>query len=140
MSESPAQLPDVPQGFLTYPTHSVLALLPDIDDAMSATQDLEAAGYSRDERWVLVGPEGAERLDINGRHHGLHGRIYRLVGHLGDDREELVNTAHHLRSGGVALRVHAEEERKADAARILRAHGSEHSVYLGRGHFEPLGP
>jgi len=134
---SAPDLPDVPAKFLVYPNHNVIALLPTADAAAAAIADLSAAGY--DEAFVLVGPEGAEQLDLDGHHHGLRGRVYRALGHIGDEHEELVRAAEHLRSGGVALRVHSTEHRARDTARILQDHGAVHAAYFGTFTFESLG-
>jgi hypothetical protein len=137
VSENDSNLPDLPGDFVVYPKQSVVALLPDCDAAAAAIDDLSTAGY--DDTLVLSGPDGVARLDLTGRHHGLRGRIYRVVEELGDEHEELVRTEKHLREGGVAVRVHADEDNKAQAARILREHGSTHAAYYGRFTFEPLG-
>lgn len=137
MSENDSNLPDLPGDFVVYPKESVVALLPDCDAAAAAISDLSAAGF--DDTLVLSGPDGVARLDLTGRHHGLRGRIYRVVEELGDEHEELVRTEKHVREGGVAVRVRADEKRKAEAARILREHGSTHTTYFGRYTFESLG-
>jgi hypothetical protein len=136
VSENDAKVPDLPDDFVMYQSQSVAGLLPDCDAAAAAVADLDAAGFG--DALVLSGPEGLERLDVTGRHHGLRGRIYRFVGEWSDEHEELARAEKHLRSGGVVLRVQADEQKKAEAARILREHGSTHSVYFGRFTFEPL--
>lgn len=135
-----AEFPEPPEGLLLYPAGAVIALMTDADAVSSAMDDLTGAGFPRDEMYVLVGPAGAERLDVTGRHHGLLGRIYRILGHLGDDHEELSRAVNHLRGGGLALRFPASGDEKAVAARILREHGARHAVYMGKTTFESLDP
>ena len=135
-----ATFPEPPEGFLRYPAGTVIALMTDADAVSAAMDDLTAAGFPRDHMYVLVGPAGAERLDVTGRHHGLLGRIYRILGRLGDDHEELSRAVDHLRRGGLALRIPASGDETAVAARILREHGAQHAVYMGKRTFESLDP
>ena len=134
------EFPEPPEGFLRYPEESVFALMTDADAVSAAMDDLTGAGFPRDEMYVLVGPAGAERLDVTGQHHGLLGRIYRIVEQLGDEHEELSRAVEHLQGGGLALRFPASRDEKAVAARILREHGAQHMAYLGKATFESLDP
>ena len=135
-----AEFPEPPEEFLKYPAGNVIALMTDGDAVSAALDDLTSAGFARDKMYVLAGPAGAERLDVTGQHHGLLGRIYRIVGQVGDEREELLQAANHLQAGGLALRVPAAKDNKAIAARILREHGAVHIVYMGKATYETLGP
>src|SRR5256885_1079911 len=94
-------LPEPPDGLLTAPVDSVVALLDGPDEAHAALEELVGAGFARDRISVLCGPKGAERLDVSGRHHGLRGRIYRLIEWIGDERELLVRSGDHLAAGGL---------------------------------------
>src|SRR5688572_19634366 len=117
---SSADFPEPPEGFLKYPAGNVIALMTDGAAVSAALADLTNAGFPRDKMYVLVGPAGAERLDVSGQHHGLRGRVYRMAGQVGDEHEELLRAANHLQAGGLALRVPATKDEKAVAARILR--------------------
>src|ERR687891_2130400 len=110
---SGTDFPEPPEEFLKYPAGNLIALMTDGDAVAAALDDLTGAGFPRDEMYVLVGPAGAERLDVTGRHHGLLGRIYRILGRLGDDHEELSRAVGHLRRGGLALRVPASGDETA---------------------------
>jgi hypothetical protein len=132
--------PAPPEGLLTYPTNRVAAQLDDADEACVAIEDLDRAGFDRSKIFALVGPEGAERLDVSGRHHGLHGRVYRFIERLGDERGELERAAEHLNAGGIMLFVPADDdERASGAATILRNHGGHRAVYFGKDHWVELG-
>ena len=135
-----AELPEPPEGFFRYPAGNVIALMTDGDAVSAAIDDLTSAGFAREAIYVLVGPTGAESLDVAGRHHGLRGRIYRVVERVGDEREELLRAVNHLEAGGFALRVPVTEDDKALAARIVKEHGAVHAAYLGKATYEPLGP
>ena len=137
---TPAEFPEPPEDFLSYPTGNVIALMNDADEVSAALDDLERAGFPRDETYVLVGPPGAERLDVTGEHHGLRGRVHRVLAQLGDEREELLQTADHLQAGGLAVRVPATNSDKAVAAGILEDHGAVHMFYAGKATWESLGP
>jgi len=133
------RLPDPPEGLIPYPTNRVRALMDDPDQVAAAVADLVQAGFERSEIFLLAGPLGAERLDVTGRHHGLRGRIYRFLEHLGDEYEQLVVAADHLKAGGLLLMVPADEGNKDLAARILKGHGGGRLVHFGKGHWESLG-
>jgi hypothetical protein len=131
--------PEPPEGLLKAPEDSVVALLDGPDQAEAAIEELAGEGFERDRIYVLCGPKGAERLDVSGRHHGLRGRIYRLIEWMGDEKDLLLRSRDHLAAGGLVMTVPADEERKAAAARILGSHGGHGMAHFGRGHWEPLG-
>lgn len=131
--------PDRPERLVTYPTNRVRALMDDPDQVATTVEDLVQAGFERTDIFVLAGPSGADRLDVTGRHHGLRGRIHRFVEHLGDEYEQLVVAAEHLKAGGLLIMVPADEANKARAARILKGHGGDRLVHFGKGHWESLG-
>jgi hypothetical protein len=131
--------PEPPEGLIKAPENSVIALLDGPDEVEAAIGELTAEGFEPDRISVLCGPKGAERLDVSGRHHGLRGRIYRLVERIGDQRELLVRAGDHLAAGGLLLMVPADDSQKAAAARILGRHGGHDMAHFGRGHWEPLG-
>jgi hypothetical protein len=131
--------PHPPEGLVTYPTDRVRALMNDPDEVAAAIEDLVQAGFERNDIFVLAGPSGAERLDVSGRHHGLRGRIYRFIEHLGDEFEQLEIAAEHMRTGGLLILVPADDDDKVGAARILKEHGGDRLVHFGKGHWESLG-
>ena len=131
--------PEPPEGLLTAPVDRVVALLDGPDEAEAALEELVAAGFDRDQIFVLCGPKGAERLDVSGRHHGLRGRIYRLLERIGDERELLLRSRDHLAAGGLLMTVPADDTEKSTAADILGAHGGHGMAHFGKGHWEPLG-
>lgn len=132
--------PEPPEGLLKTPENSVVALLDGPDEAAAAIEELTAAGFDRDGISVLCGPAGAERLDVSGRHHGLRGRVYRLIESIGDEKGLLFRADRHLKAGGLVMSVPAHDDNKATVARILGAHGAHGMAHFGKGHFEPLGP
>ena len=138
-SDEGFEFPEPPDRLLKPRANSVIALLDEPDQAQAALQDLVAQGFDRDSIFVLCGPKGAERLDVSGRHHGLRGRVYRLLERLGDEEERLVRAGDHLAAGGLVLSVPADDSQKATVARILGGHGSHDMAHFGRGHWEPLG-
>lgn len=136
---SSTDFPEPPEEFLKYPAGNLIALMTDGDAVAAALDDLTRSGFPRDKMYVLAGPAGAERLDVTGRHHGLRGRVYRSL-QVGDEHEELLRAADHLQAGGLAVRVPADKDEKAEAARILGEHGAVHIVYMGKATYETLGP
>jgi hypothetical protein len=69
------QFLEPPDGFLSTPTHQLMAFLSAPDDAAQATTELVAAGFPRDGIYVMVGEDAAVKIDPTGKHHGLRGRI-----------------------------------------------------------------
>jgi hypothetical protein len=137
--EEEIDLPDPPEGLVTYPTNRVRALMDDPDEVAAAIEDLVQAGFEGGGIFVLAGPQGAKRLDATGRHHGLRGRLYRFIEHLGDEHEELMAASEHLTAGGLVILVPADDEKKDVAARTLKAHGGHRMIHFGKGHWESLG-
>ena len=131
--------PEPPERLLTAPVDSVVALLDGPDEAEAALEELVAAGFDRERIFVLCGPKGAERLDVSGRHHGLRGRVHRLIEWIGDERELLVRSRDHLATGGLVITVPADHRDMSTAARILGAHGGHGMAHFGKRHWEPLG-
>lgn len=131
--------PAPPDDFLTYRPHRLVALLDDPESVQEAIQDLAEAGFSAEEIHVLSGPEGAEKLDVTGRHHGLRGRIYRLVEHvLGDEHHWLHEHTEHIARGGYGVAVSAREENRHDASEILARHGAHDAAYFDEWHWHRL--
>jgi hypothetical protein len=125
-------------GFLKHPRNKVIALLDDVDSVGRAISDLVRAGFERESIDVLSGAEGAVRLDLDGRHHGLRARLYRWVEGLSDIREWLERHSHHITRGGFGLAVSADKNRKAEAANILQEHGAHDGAFFGAAYWERL--
>jgi hypothetical protein len=138
-SDKEFAFPEPPEGLLKAPENSVVAHLDGPDNAQAAIEELTADGFQRDQIYVLCGAKGAERLDVSGRHHGLRGRVYRLIEWMGDEKGLLLRSRDHLAAGGLVMAVPADDSRKAAAASILGRHGGHDMVHFGRGHWEPLG-
>jgi hypothetical protein len=131
--------PEPPEGLVTPDQDSVVAFLDSADELGAAIDELAEQGFDRDSVWVLCGPEGAERLDVGGKHHGLTGKVYRLIEWMSDEKGLLFRAREHLQAGGLVVSVPADEEHKAAAARVLGAHGARQMAHFGPNHWEPLG-
>jgi hypothetical protein len=138
-SDEEFEFPEPPDGLLKPSANSVIAFLDEPDQAEAAVRDLVAQGFDGGGIWVLCGPKGAERLDVSGRHHGLRGRVYRLLEWLGDEKGGLLRARDHLVAGGLVISVPADEGQRSTAARILGSHGGHDMAHFGRDHWEPLG-
>jgi hypothetical protein len=131
--------PDPPEGLVKPDDDSVVAFLDGPDQAEAAMEQLVRDGFDGERIYVLCGPKGAQRLDVSGAHHGLRGRVYRLLEWMSDEKGILFRARDHLEAGGLVMSVPADEDHKADAARILGAHGAHGMAHFGRDHWEPLG-
>lgn len=131
--------PEPPEGLVKPREDTVVAFLDGPDQAEAAMEELLELGFDHDRIAVLCGPKGAERLDVDGRHHGLRGRIYRLIEWMSDEKGILFRARDHLEEGGLVISVPADDDRKAAAARVLGAHGGHGMAHFGPNHWEPLG-
>jgi hypothetical protein len=128
-----------PEGLLTAPENRVIAHMDHPDGLPATVDDLAEAGFDRNEIFVLCGQKGAERLDVSGRHHGLVGRIYRLLEWTIDAHEVLLQSEQHLAAGGLVIGVPADEDNMDSVSRILREHGAHYIHYFGKNTFRRLG-
>jgi hypothetical protein len=131
--------PAPPEGLVKPDENSVVAFIDQPDQVETAMEQLVQEGFDREGVWVLCGPKGAARLDVYGKHHGLRGRVYRLLEWMSDEKGILFRARDHLDAGGLIMSVRADEEQKATAARVLGAHGGHGMAHFGRNHWEPLG-
>ena len=138
-SDAESAFPEFPEGLVKPQKNSVVAFIDEPDQVEAAMEELVAHGFDREQIYVLCGTEGAQRLDVSGRHHGLRGRIYRLVEWMSDEKGILFRARDHLAGGGLVLSVPADEDQKAPAARILGGHGGHGMAHFGPDHWEPLG-
>lgn len=138
-SDEELTFPEPPEGLVKPQEDSVVAFLDAPDQVVAAMEELAEQGFERDRIWVLCGPKGAERLDVDGRHNRLRGRVYRLVEWMSDEKGILFRARDHLEAGGLVLSVPADEDRKSSAARVLGVHGAHGMAHFGRDHWEPLG-
>lgn len=138
-SDDEFAFPEPPEGLVRPQDDTVVAFLDGPDEVEAAMEELTEQGFDRERIWVLCGPKGAERLDVSGHHHGLRGRVYRLIEWMSDEKGILFRARDHLAAGGLILSVAADEDQKPSAARILGAHGGHGMAHFGRDHWEPLG-
>jgi hypothetical protein len=115
------------------------ALMDDPDEVVAAIEELVEAGIDRDQIFVLCGPDGAERLNIYGRHRGLRGHIFRFVEQFGDVAQNRQKSIDHMKAGGYWMSVPADEADKISVATILGRHEAHDMIHYGPYHQERLG-
>jgi hypothetical protein len=120
--------------FIGYPTDSLLAVLPDSENAAAAARDLKAAGIPDRDITILRGEEGSSRFDPTGAVHGLFTRLRRIVSFtVMDQLPDMAWYDAAIQGGQAVLLVRVRgDERKADAIRIVREHGGHFINYYGR--------
>ncbi|MGH2721041.1 MAG: hypothetical protein ACRDJO_05500 [Actinomycetota bacterium] len=131
---------ELPDDLLTLRPNTLIAALDDVEDVKAAIEELVAAGFPKEEIYVLGGKEGAEKLDPTGEHHGLRGRLVRLLERFGEETLLLEQHAEHLERGGLTVVVPADDEQVSRAAAVAGRHGAHDMFHLGEGHWEPVGP
>ena len=123
-----------PARFIGYPTDSLLAVLPDAENAAQAAAAVNAAGIPDRDITVLRGDEGASRFDPTGAVHGLVARLRRIVSFtVMDQLPDMAWYDAAIRAGQVVvmLRVRGDDP-KAKTIRILRDRGGHFINYYGR--------
>jgi hypothetical protein len=120
--------------FIGYPTNSLLAVVPDADRAATAAAAIKAAGIPDRDITVLRGDEGASRFDPTGAVHGLLTRLRRIVSFtVMDQLPDMAWYDAAIRAGQAVVMVRLRgDDRKTEAARILREHGGHFINYYGR--------
>jgi hypothetical protein len=125
-----------------YPGGTVIGLLSGQPEIENARARLEQAGFAADRYDVLHGEQDAERLDVEGKAHGMAGTIVRrLQALVSDEADHVRGYAEHLRAGGyvVGVSVGADEQAKERAADALRAAGAGSLNYYAADYVEDLG-
>ena len=145
---------ELPDDLLTLRPDTLIAALDDVEDVKAAIGELVAAGFPKEEIYVLGGKagfpkeeiyvlggkEGAGKLDPTGEHHGLRGRLVRLLERFGEETLLLEQHAEHLERGGFTILVPAGDEQVSTAADVASRYGAHDMFHLGEGHWEPIGP
>jgi hypothetical protein len=122
-------------GYQYEPTRAVTAIFPAPGDTAGVLNALTAAALDQRRVFVFTGPEGADRLDPEGRHHGPWVRFRRfLSGQFDEGREVLHHEEQALRAGGTVVEVFTSGEpaQKEQAANALKAAGGMDVMYWGR--------
>jgi hypothetical protein len=124
---------------LRTPTHRVIGVLPDPDEATASVLELSEAGFDPADIHAICGEEGLRRLDPSGKHHGLHGRLIRAVEFVSSD-ETLSDYGDDIAAGAILVSVPApDDEAQTRAAHVLREHGATKLRYFGTAATTELG-
>lgn len=121
------------------PVGRVTAVYGTCDNLRSIIQSLNEAGFTDKEIDVFIGDEGADKLDLKKNQVGAIVRFLReLEMSLSDESEIHKLIDENLRSGGMVLNVLAgnDDQKKARAAQILKAHNAHDVRYWGRWSIE----
>lgn len=123
-----------PARFIGYPTDSLLAVVDSGETAAAVAAELKAAGVPDHDITVMRGDESAARFDATGAIHGIVARIRRLVSFtVMDQLPDMAWYEAAIRGGhAVVMAKLRGDQRKADAVRILKAHGAHFVNYYGR--------
>lgn len=123
-----------------YPTDTVVAIAGDDAAVTEAVRGLDAAGIPGDRVDLLQGPDGAERIDPDGRGHGSSGQHTRRVQNFwGNDASNAREYAEQLRRGSQLLAVSVSDREQAQlAGGALRDAGLTSVRYYSRHVVESL--
>jgi hypothetical protein len=129
------------KGYRYSPHRYVTAIFESRDALGRILKDLSDADFHKDQVEVFVGDDGAEKLDVTGKKYGIVTRFLRhMEEFFTDETDHLIKTDRALRHGGLAIEVFTwgNVEKKAEAARIMKAHGAHEVYYWGRWVIEKL--
>ena len=130
------------QGFMTYPTNKVLAVIDTPESVGEALDALAKTGVERDEILVSYGEQEARRIDASGERHGFKGRLLRALQQAGDvEVKHFARYQDELGKGRYLLEVPAKDaERRGRVHEVLRSHGGHFINYYGSWAVENLEP
>jgi hypothetical protein len=118
--------------FLRYPARKVIGVVDTPAELERVLEALSEAGFERDEITVFSGDEGIRTIDPKGVHHGLIGRLTRIVQVIGNEREHMERYEEELRAGHFLVIVPVPDERTKERAReAFRAAGGHFVDYYG---------
>ena len=113
--------------------------VPGLDEAAASLAELSEAGFAPEEIHAICGEEGVRRLDPSGKHHGLRGRLIRVVETVSTD-DTLSDYADDLAAGAILVSVPArDDDEQSRAAHVLREHGATKMRYFGTAATTELG-
>ena len=123
------------QGYQHSPIGSITAVFDSSNAVATAIESLLKAGFIDENIKVFVGEEGAEKLDVAGKKHGVMVRIMRNINEiLADETKLQKNTDAILRNGGAMIDVVTEGDaaKNKRVAQILKSHGAHDACYWGQ--------
>jgi hypothetical protein len=126
--------------FFRYPTNKLIGVVATPEELQATITELNEAGFGEDEIDELCGKEGADRLDISGKHHGLPARLYRYIGRLGDiESKNLQEYEQELLNGHYVLAIQvADEDKRMQVLNVIKSHGGHAVTFYGRWTLEGL--
>ena len=126
------------------PTDKVVGFIADPGDARAALRALRAAGFAAAEVEVLMGEEGAQRIDVTGEGHEASVHIVRSTQKppvYYDAPAIVTRVEQELLAGHYLVGVAAKEpEARARASGVLKSHGGHFINFYGRWAAEALEP
>jgi diadenosine tetraphosphate (Ap4A) HIT family hydrolase len=127
-------------GHLFALVNRVTCLLDSEDETKATVRALEEEGVATDDIEIVVGEQGARRLDLFGREHGRVIRLLRrLEAAVGDESEPNHRIDEALRGGASLLCVKVlKSDDKARALRVLKALHGHQIHYWGPWAFEDV--
>ncbi len=123
------------QKYVFVPKGAVTAFFAAGQDYEPALRALADAGFGDDRTDIFSGEEGAEKLDIDGLHHGRWVRFVRsLEDNLTDDAYLCHRIDEVLRTGGtmIAVYCHGKKKEREQAVDVLKNNGGTELVSWGR--------
>ena len=128
------------EGFQWQPTNSVTAILNGVEEVNQVIHSLKQSGFSGDDISVFMGRDGLAKLDVHGENHGVAGRLIRAVESVTADQHPDKDVESALRQGRVYMTIstHGDDQKKAVAERVLKAHHADTIRHFGRWAVERL--
>jgi hypothetical protein len=127
------------EKFVPWVNRSVVALVPSLEDALAAWQEIDhlGTGPTKSPR-ILQGEEGRRILDKTGIVHGGTARVIRVLQNLGYKQNVLDLLDEGLMNGHVLIAVPTESLVSESIAEVLERHGGHAMFHFHNGAADSL--
>lgn len=140
-THDPVDINPKPADAPLFPYNSIVGILSDADKACDTVETLTARGFEEGRLTLLSGDKGIATVDLQGKRHGLLGRIFKKLDVLGSEHDESQAHVEALRAGNLVLVAEIKDEaQKADAVEAFKQHGARHISYYTKWTTETIVP
>lgn len=125
--------------FLAYPAHRIFGIIEDEASVEKVKEALYGLGYSEQAVVADTGADAVKRVDAEGAHSGVRGRLTRAMQHLGGEAEIFKRYSLAMQHGKYVISAPIDTDEDRDAvADLFRMHGASQINFFGKGSVESL--
>ncbi len=127
------------KAFLAYPINRLFGVVNKQEQADKILEGLYALGYSEKAVNVATGQEAADRVDLDGSHSGLRGRVVRAMQHLGGEYAITKSYEAATLAGQYVVAAPIDnDEDKAAVVALFKENGAENMAFFKKNVVEDL--